>query len=424
MYTLFHVIRMSRAVKILLISNGHGEDAIGAKLAAEFRALEPSWILEALPIVGRGDAYERAGVRVIGPRWVMPSGGFTFTSLKLLLADWQAGMYAQTHAMHWAARDSRADVVIVVGDVYALWVTFAFAAKDVKPTVFQVQPLVSRYYQDGMTAQDRLERASRVTVDSFTPPERFFMRRVERVFTRDERSAAWLRELGVKQAEFEGNVMMDLLSPELELALALDGRRVLALLPGTRDDYLFSLPVMLKTAALLPEVQAFAAFPGETSRIALPAGWSWVAPTPLEAQVSADLTARHESGARVPVLRAAFAALLHASSVALGTAGTANEQAVGLGVPVIGFPTRGPQFTLGFAKAQARLLGAGLRLDLTVNPQQLASSVREALSNPDWRAATRAAGMERMGVPGGARRIAAAILETLRLQKSEPITQE
>jgi uncharacterized protein (TIGR03492 family) len=400
-------------VKILFISNGHGEDAIGAKLATELRALEPSLTFEALPIVGRGDAYERAGVRVIGPRWAMPSGGFTFTSLKLLLADWQAGMYAQTHAMHWAARGSKADVVIIVGDVYALWVTFAFAAKDVKPTVFQVQPLVSRYYQDGMTPQNRLERASRVTVDSFTLPERLFMRRVKRVFARDERSAAWLRELGVLQAEFQGNVMMDLLSPELEIKPALDERPVLVLLPGTRDDYLFSLPVMLHVSALLPELQAFAAFPGETSRVALPTGWSWVAPTPLEAQVSADTTALHESGARVPVLRGAFAALLHASSAALGTAGTANEQAVGLGVPVIGFPTPGPQFTLGFAKAQARLLGAGLRLEETANPQRLALSVREALSSPEWRAATRAAGAERMGGRGGASRIAVIILQAI-----------
>ena len=154
--------------KILLISNGHGEDAIGARLALELRALAPDWNLEALPIVGRGNAYERVGVRVIGPRWVMPSGGFTFTSFTWLLADWCSGMYAQTHAQHWAARDSRPDVVIVVGDVYALWVTFSFACKDVKPLVYQVQPLVSRYYQDGLTARTRASRLSRVTVDSFT----------------------------------------------------------------------------------------------------------------------------------------------------------------------------------------------------------------------------------------------------------------
>ena len=400
-------------MKILFISNGHGEDAIGARIALELRTLEPTWNLEALPIVGRGDAYERIGVRVIGPRWAMPSGGFTFTSLEWLLADWRSGMYAQTHAQHWAARNSSADVVIVVGDVYALWVTFSFASKNTKPLVYQVQPLVSRYYQDGLTPQTRASRISRVTVDSFTAPERWYMKRVEKVFARDARTAEWLHELGVPQALFAGNVMMDLLTPELELTPVLDGRPVLALLPGTRTDYRFALPIMLETAGLLPEMQAFAAFPGNRSLLELPTGWSWIAPTALETAVSADLTALHSSGARVPVLRGAFAALLHRAAIALGTAGTGNEQAVGLGVPVVGFATRGPQFTHSFAQAQRRLLGAGLRLE-SPDPVRLAAMVRLGLTDPAWRSATRAAGLERMGTAGAARRVVQLLLEDLR----------
>jgi uncharacterized protein (TIGR03492 family) len=400
-------------MKVLFISNGHGEDAIGARLAREFLALEPTWMLEALPIVGRGDAYQRAGVTVVGPRWEPPSGGFTFTSPAWFLADWRDGMRSKTHAQHWAARDSRADVVVVVGDVYALWVTFSFAFKEARPVVYQVQPLVSRYYQDGLTGQKRLARASRVTVDSFTLPERLYMRRVHRVFTRDERSAAWLRELGVPHASFLGNVMMDLLEPELDLAPALDGRPVLALLPGSRIDHRFSLPLMLEVVARVPEVQAFAAFGGDHRRVALPTGWSWVAPRGLEAQVSASVTALHDSGARVPLLRGAFAALLHVAKVALGTAGTGNEQAVGLGVPVIGFATPGPQYTLNFAQAQARLLGAGLRLE-PADPARLEAAVRAALSDASWRAAVLEAGAERMGAPGGAVRIARVVLEDLK----------
>ena len=400
-------------MKILFISNGHGEDAIGARIALELRTLEPTWNLEALPIVGRGDAYERIGVRVIGPRWAMPSGGFTFTSLEWLLADWRSGMYAQTHAQHWAARNSSADVVIVVGDVYALWVTFSFASKNTKPLVYQVQPLVSRYYQDGLTPQTRASRISRVTVDSFTAPERWYMKRVEKVFARDARTAEWLHELGVPQALFAGNVMMDLLTPELELTPVLDGRPVLALLPGTRTDYRFALPIMLETAGLLPEMQAFAAFPGNRSLLELPTGWSWIAPTALETAVSADLTALHSSGARVPVLRGAFAALLHRAAIALGTAGTGNEQAVGLGVPVVGFATRGPQFTHSFAQAQRRLLGPGLRLE-SPDPMRLAAMVRLGVTDPSWRSATRAAGLERMGTAGAARRVVHLLLEDLR----------
>jgi uncharacterized protein (TIGR03492 family) len=151
---------------------------------------------------------------------------------------------------------------------------------------------------------------------------------------------------------------MDLLEPECDLQAVLDAngsdRPVLALLPGTRDDYRESLPRMLEVVAQLPELQVFAAFPGDLNRLELPQGWTWTEPSLLEREASAERAALHGT-TRVPVLRNAFAALLHASGVALGTAGTANEQAVGLGKPTVAFPTNGPQFTGSFARAQKRL---------------------------------------------------------------------
>jgi uncharacterized protein (TIGR03492 family) len=404
-------------MKLLFVSNGHGEDAIGGRLAQEFRRLAPNLELEAVPIVGRGMAYERAGIPVLGPRWDLPSGGFTFTSLALLLGDWRDGMYQKTHAQHWAVRNANADAVLVVGDVYALWVTFSFAFKNRrKPRVFQVQPLVSRSYQDNMTAQDRLERANRVTVDSFTAPDRWYMKRVERIWARDARTSQWLHELGLPQADFAGNVMMDLLEPELDLKSVLDGRPVLALLPGTRDDYRESLPRMLEVVAQLPnhqlEVQAFAALPGDLNRIELANGWTWAEPSTLEREASAERTALKDQ-TRVPILRNAFAALLHASQVALGTAGTANEQAVGLGKPTVAFPTNGPQFTGSFARAQKRLLGDGLIL-VANETDQIVRGVQQAFT-PEAREAAKRAGLERMGTSGGANKIVLEVLEKLGL---------
>jgi uncharacterized protein (TIGR03492 family) len=393
-------------MKILFVSNGHGEDAIGAFLAKTMLELRPDLEIEAVPIVGRGNVYENAGIRVLGPRWSPPSGGFTFTSLELFLKDWQGGMRQKTRQQHWAIRNAKADAVMIVGDVYALWVTFSFAFKEAKPRVFQYQPLVSRYYQDGMNTADKLERTSRVTVDSFVLPERFYMKRVEKVFTRDERSAAWLRELGVPHAKFAGNIMMDLLTPELEFQKILDDRPVLALLPGTRRDYLFSLPIMLETAALLPEFQTFAAFSG---KLELPTGWLWTTAKIVDNVVQA---AKHSSGIEVVMLEPGFAALLQAASVVLGTSGTGNEQAVGLGKPVIGFPTTGPQYLEGFAKAQKRLLGVGLTLEQP-NPEHLARAVQTAHQDQDFRERVKQAGLERMGLPGGAKRIATEVLNAL-----------
>jgi uncharacterized protein (TIGR03492 family) len=417
-----------RVMKLLFISNGHGEDAIGGRLAQEFRKLAPNLELAAVPIVGRGMPYERAGIPVLGPRWELPSGGFTFTSFDLLLGDWRDGMYQKTHEQHWAVRNANADAVLVVGDVYALWVTFSFAFKNLskntsKPRVFQVQPLVSRSYQDNMTAQDRLERANRVTVDSFTAPDRWYMKRVEKIWARDARTSKWLHELALPQADFAGNVMMDLLEPECDLQPMLDAngsdRPVLALLPGTRDDYRESLPKMLEVVAQLPnnqlEVQAFAAFPGDLNRLELPSGWTWTEPSLLEREASAERTALNGQ-TRVPILRNAFAALLHASQAALGTAGTANEQAVGLGKPTVAFPTNGPQFTGSFARAQKRLLGDGLIL-LANETDQIVNGVRKALTS-EAREVAKQAGLERMGTAGAANKIVLEILEKLGITAS------
>jgi uncharacterized protein (TIGR03492 family) len=263
-----------------------------------------------------------------------------------------------------------------------------------------------------MSAGDKFERGSRVTVDNFVLPERLYMRRVEKVFARDERSAAWLRELGVRHAQFAGNIMMDLLTPELELQ-NLDRRPVLVLLPGTRDDYLFSLPIMLQTAALLPEFQTFTALPNTLKTLELPTGWVW---TTAQIVDNASHVAIHTSGIRVPIFERGFAALLHAASVVLGTSGTGNEQAVGLGKPVIGFVTNGPQYLAGFAKAQKRLLGAGLILE-SAQPEALARAARIAHADQNLRQQVKRTGLERMGLPGGAKRIALEILEALKKKR-------
>ncbi len=418
--------------KILFISNGHGEDAIGARLAQELlleaNRQNKEIVVEAVPIVGRGDVYERLngdGVRVLGPRWEPPSGGFTFTSLKLLWGDLRDGMPQKTHAQHWAVRNAKPDIVVVVGDVYALWVTFSFGFKadkplwgavlsktnGVKPIVFQYQPLVSRHYQDGMDAKTRLERANRVTVDSFVAPELHWMRRVRQVFARDARTADWLRELGVPHASFVGNLMMDMLKPERQLDPVLDGRPVLALLPGTRDDFLFSLPRMLMAVQALPEFQVFAAFAGDATKISLPSGWSWAEPSQAEREASAKTVAVC-GNVRVPLLTDAFAALLRKARVVLGTAGTANEQAVGLGVPVVGFATNGPQYTGSFARAQARLLADGLCLT-EADAVSLVKAVRFAHTDEALRARVLQLGRERMGGAGGAQKIAEVVLQSV-----------
>lgn len=189
-------------MRVLFVSNGPTEDAIGARIAQGL-GLE----VYALPLVGRGLAYEGVAREVLGPRQEMPSGGFLFGSLGNLLADLRAGFLSMSLAQWRAAWRFSADAVVVVGDAYALSVGL-LAARG-KP-LYHVNPLVSAHY---------LEQASpwEVLLDwggsDFTPYERLLQRRARAVFVRDGASLQRLRRLGVAHAYFYGSFAMDLLSP-------------------------------------------------------------------------------------------------------------------------------------------------------------------------------------------------------------------
>jgi uncharacterized protein (TIGR03492 family) len=117
-----------------------------------------------------------------------------------------------------------------------------------------------------------------------------------------------------------------------------------------------------------------------------------------------------------------FAMVLKGSDLVLSMTGTAAEQAVGLGLPVLQLAGNGPQFTAGFAEAQRRLLGHGVHCapgpageDGTLAASAaLASALLDRLADPregpPWRRELRRLGEERIGAPGGSARLAVAIM--------------
>jgi uncharacterized protein (TIGR03492 family) len=398
-------------MKLLSISNGRAEDALAVCVLQELQQLILGLGPSAISLVGKGMAYEKAGYSVLGPRQDSPTDGFMMQSFKNFITDIRAGFFQMSFKQFRAIREAKPDVVFVCGDVYALWAALTFT-RNVKPLVFQYQPLVSVYYQDGMAPEEQIKRLHRIAVDTFVLPERWMMRRVAQVFVRDERSASELRAKGLNNVVSHGNVMMDqVVKAEVDLSVIRDNRPLLVLLPGSRDDYLFSLPKMLGTATHLHDFQIFAAFSGDLNRVVLPANWSWAEPSELECSLSAERVAVY-GGTRVVILRQAFVASLQHASVVLGTAGTANEQAAGLGIPVVSFPTHGPQFTELFARAQKRLLGDAVWLG-PAEPTRLANAVRQAHENKFLREAVAKAGLKRIGESGAAKKIARDIAEHL-----------
>jgi uncharacterized protein (TIGR03492 family) len=100
----------------------------------------------------------------------------------------------------------------------------------------------------------------------------------------------------------------------------------------------------------------------------------------------------------------------------LSMTGTAAEQCVGLGKPVLQLVGDGPQFTENFAEAQRRLLGPGVfcadaqpgsdaQLDATA--ALLEQLLERLLQEPLWRGELQQLGRERIGSGGGAVRMAA-----------------
>ncbi len=388
---------------VLIISGGNAEDLIGATLAKHLQAE-----VLALPLVGDGKRYEGVAKAILGPRKPMPSGGFPFNSPANLLADLRAGFIGDSLEQWRTARRTGPEVgaIAVVGDSYSLFVG-CLAHWASQAPLFHLQPQVSRYYWGQRDTWERLRQLNQFGAEDYLAYERWMHRYVQAVYVRDRLSEARALELGLSKAKFVGSMAMDTLGPpERDIGPILDGRPVLVLLPGTRGDVGFSLPVMLETAALLPQMQPLVAWAGDFTEVARPQGWG------LEVH-SQDTASLYKEEIKVWLLRRAFSAILHQGRVAIGTAGTANEQAAGMGIPVVGFPTKGPQYLLPNALRQTRLLGQALKL-VEAHPQAIAQAVRERIAEGPLRSEAQQAGYERNGPRGALPEIANTIHKTLR----------
>jgi len=428
-----------KPLRLLFISNGHGEDAIGARLAASILRFwsggSPLGELKmtAFPLVGLGGAYLKAGVPVVGPCRELPSAGLTLHHPSLLWRDLRAGVVGLTLAQASFLRGFAADAVLVVGDAFAQ----ALAALVRAPrSVYQ--PLVSVRQTEGRIRTP----LNRLFMERIRAPELLLMRRAARVYARDEATAAWLRQAGVDDAVHLGNPMMDGLEAQPLPMPA--GARAVALLPGSRPYAHRSIKTMLAALELAAQARGQRETRSGTQSGAQPeaprlvglAAWALGEPPPaprgwtVQANQGRSLAGGGElaavwrkGAAEVWWLKEAFATVLASAEAAFGTAGTANEQAAGLGLPVTAFAVP-PDYGHAFLDGQRRLLGGALRVvgqavgfgygsgDSATEPgllAELAEAVTQALTDGSHLAAARTSGPERMGGPGGTNKIAADI---------------
>ncbi len=389
---------MKQASKqIAVISNGHGEDLMASLLADRLR--DEGFAITAFPMVGEGGAYARRGIPIAGVQRTMPSGGFIWKGATNLLRDLRAGLLGLTLAQMRELKKCRGrfDAVIALGDIFCLWL----AGRVLKKPAIFVPTAKSEYISGHYPFEYRMMR-----------------RHAIKIFPRDESTANAMVRRGLP-AEFVGNLMMDALDMQGIDFFSDSGERsgerpVVALLPGSREEAYENAVDLAQAALALPARFRFlfSLAPGlEPGRLQQrlqggDGGWRFA---PRSESDPAGVAGVLESGEhRIVVVQGHFGDLLSAADVVIGLAGTGNEQAVGLGKPLVTFPGRGAQFTRRFAVDQRKLLGDSLSL-VERDPGVIAQEVQAILGDPARYARMAEEGKRRMGPPGALDRMTAKI---------------
>jgi uncharacterized protein (TIGR03492 family) len=394
--------------KILFISNGHGEDLNGSQVLQALRQQQPDWELVAMPVVGEGHAYRNLGVQIIGPTQALPSGGFVYMNRWKLLEDIWAGLFGLLWQQFKAIRNysKECTTIFATGDIVVLLLAY-FTNKPF--TLFIVS--TSAYYEN------------RISVPW---PTILLMgsSRCQQIFTRDRYTAEVLQAQGITKAIFAGYPVMDVLVPTGQNLHLSTAAPMVAMLAGSRvpeaaENLEILLDLAIATYPINPDLQwRLAATPNllaiddagssPLQRSIAAKGWQdlgdgWLIYPPLQVKVFYSAQA--------------FADILECSTIVVGMAGTAIEQAVGLGKPVIQIPSKGPQFTYSFAEAQMRLLGCSVQ---TIGKQATPATIAEAaqaiqntLADPQYFIRCQENGLERMGQAGGSAMIAQVFGENI-----------
>ncbi len=391
--------------RVLFVSNGHGED-LNASLVLKALVQEfPAVKVAALPLVGEGNAYRRLDVPLITPTRSFPSGGIFYNNSIDLVKDLRSGLLGLALQQIQAARSHRYefDWVFAAGDIVPL----AIARLTGLPySAFIVS--TSSYYE------------GRLNLPLLTAP---LLRssRCQQLFTRDDYTAKDLQQQGFTRAIFAGYPIMDVLTPTGKDLQRQADRSLIALLPGSRipeacQNFGLQLALCEFLAEQMPVQICAALVPSfteaELQAVASQHNWQYQGHGRL-------MKVKNNQEIWVECHWDAFADILHQCDLAIGMAGTAVEQAVGLGKPVIQIPGSGPQFTYAFAEAQMRLLGSSVQTIGTkaATPeilQQAADRVIQTLKDLPYLQACAKNGQERVGFTGGSVGIARHLVTAIR----------
>ena len=412
--------------RLLVLSNGHGEDLIALRILESLHQQRPSLALAVLPLVGLGQAFaaaEAAGwLQRLAPGRQLPSGGFSNQSLRGLLADLLAGLPLLSWRQWLLVRawGRGGDPILAVGDVLPLLLAWAgggpygfigtpksdFTWASPPPPGWGASPLADGYHRAKGSEWDPWEWAL------------MGARRCRLVAVRDRLTAIGLRRHRVAACA-PGNPMMDGFTSEPLPAWLQDRPRLLLLAGSRMPEALHNLRRLLAAlpeAATAPGLSLLLATgsrpsPGELAPLLQAAGFQALA---AGEQRLLDLGAAagwRRDDQELWIGPGRFASWAAWGELGLATAGTATEQLVGLGIGALSLPGAGPQFKPGFARRQSRLLGGAVQP--CHSPAELRQRLLALLADPEQRQRLGRSGRRRMGPSGGSERLAALIAAQL-----------
>jgi len=358
--------------RVIVTSNGHGEDSIGALLARKLKARFPEAEITAFPIVGSGEHYRTKGIKTVFSNYVSPTGGVIKYSFRDLWKDLRAGLIRDimTQFRIWKQFRGKVRTVICVGDIYlllhALW------------GQGQLPVLVATAKTVYLKGHWRIEHY-------------ILKKRCRKVWTRDPDTARDISASG-GNAVFEGNPIMDLVSDNYsgESPWEKDKKSArILLLPGSRHRAYRDMNLLLETALHLDRIL-------ECQFVAV------IAPTiELEKISGSNSDWHHEKGngdflekrgTRIKMYQGPLPCAASDATILVGLGGTANQVCAGLGIPVVSVKEKGKM-------PQKKLLGEAEVL-VERNARALAHEVEKILSSEKRYRRMAETGRKRLGSPG------------------------
>lgn len=394
---------MSENIKLLSISNGHGEDLIAMTIISAIQKDFDFVEVDGYPMVGMGKSYTNGNIPIVTlENRQFPSGGFIYNSPENMTKDLSSGVIGFTlnQFKHIKKIAKDYDGAIIVGDVVPLMLAWWGGLDFV-------------FYGSAKSEYD-----NNAIIKSISPVYTGMERNVLKskyckiAAFRDRLTADKMKEYLGEKSVYLGNPMMDI---EVGNKLTID-RASIALLPGSRDDAVVNMEDILTTTFLvsqsLPQYEYFAAVtPAITDEMIAEIGMAKGYGVILDNMKGADIVLQ-KNNCFVYFSRDSFGQIISGCTAAIGLAGTANEQAVGLGKPLVSFISRGIQYQERFARAQHNILGDSV--SVTATPEEAAKKLIAILSDKILYTHLSETGKVRMGEPGGGHRLAQAIIKQFR----------